>query len=146
MKKVSRENLDALFAAIAEAKKLYLPVADSTDEKRSAKYTVWTPKTKYASEAVNTVRSAKDFFFPQVENMVNFKVNGKKIEVDDIRTECEDFVIFGVRACDAASFKILDSVYLSEPVDTFYQNRREHGVVMTMSCAQRNLFLFCIRH
>ena len=35
MKKVSRENLDALFAAIAEAKKLYLPVADSTDEKRS---------------------------------------------------------------------------------------------------------------
>ena len=77
MKKVSRENLDALFAAIAEAKKLYLPVADSTDEKRSAKYTVWTPKTKYASEAVNTVRSAKDFFFPQVENMVNFKVNGK---------------------------------------------------------------------
>ena len=39
MKKVSRENLDALFAAIAEAKKLYLPVADSTDEKRSAKYT-----------------------------------------------------------------------------------------------------------
>ena len=143
MKKVSRENLDALFAAIAEAKKLYLPVADSTDEKRSAKYTVWTPKTKYASEAVNTVRSAKDFFFPQVENMVNFKVNGKKIEVDDIRTECEDFVIFGVRACDAASFKILDSVYLSEPVDTFYQNRREHGVVMTMSCTKPSETCFC---
>ena len=114
MKKVSRENLDALFAAIAEAKKLYLPVADGTDEKRGAKYSVWTPEAKYAAEAVNTVRSAKDFFFPQVENMVNFKVNGKKIEVDDIRTECEDFVIFGVRACDAASFKILDSVYLSE--------------------------------
>ena len=34
MKKVSRENLDALFAAIAEAKKLYLPVADGNDEKR----------------------------------------------------------------------------------------------------------------
>ena len=126
MKKVSRENLDALFAAIAEAKKLYLPVADATDERRSAKYAVWTPEAKY-SEAVNTVRSAKDFFFPQVENMVNFKVNGKKIEVDDIRQECEDFVIFGVRACDAASFKILDSVYLSEPVDTYYQNRREHA-------------------
>ena len=119
MKKVSRENLDALFAAIAEAKKLYLPVADGTDEKRGVKYSVWTPEAKYAAEAVNTVRSAKDFFFPQVENMVNFKVNGKKIEVDDIRTECEDFVIFGVRACDAASFKILDSVYLSEPVDTY---------------------------
>ena len=54
MKKVSRENLDALFAAIAEAKKLYLPVADATDERRSAKYAVWTPEAKY-SEAVNTI-------------------------------------------------------------------------------------------
>ena len=143
MKKVSRENLDALFAAIAEAKKLYLPGADGTDEKRGVKYSVWTPEAKYAAEAVNTVRSAKDFFFPQVENMVNFKVNGKKIEVDDIRTECEDFVIFGVRACDAASFKILDSVYLSEPVDTYYQNRREHGVVMTMSCSKPSETCFC---
>ena len=49
MKKVSRENLDALFAAIAEAKKLYLPVADGTDEKRGVKYSVWTPEAKYLS-------------------------------------------------------------------------------------------------
>ena len=61
-------------------------------------------------------------------------------------TECEDFVIFGVRACDAASFKILDSVYLSEPVDTYYQNRREHGVVMTMSCTQAQLKLASARY
>ena len=50
MKKVSRENLDALFAAIAEAKKLYLPVADSTMKSAVQSTTVWTPKTKYASE------------------------------------------------------------------------------------------------
>ena len=76
MKKVSRENLDALFAAIAEAKKLYLPVADGTDEKRGVKYSVWTPKAKYAEEAVNTVRSAKEFFLQKVEKMVYFWVNG----------------------------------------------------------------------
>ena len=142
MKRVSRSDLNALLAAIAGTKKLYLPVADGADEKRGAKYAVWTPEAEYCP-AVNTVRSAKDFFFPQVENMVNFKVNGKKIEVDDIRTECEDFVIFGVRACDAASFKILDSVYLSEPVDTYYQNRREHGVVMTMACSKPSETCFC---
>ena len=142
MKRVSRSDLNALLAAIAGTKKLYLPVADGADEKRGAKYAVWTPEAEYCP-VVNTVRSAKDFFFPQVENMVNFKVNGKKIEVDDIRTECEDFVIFGVRACDAASFKILDSVYLSEPVDTYYQNRREHGVVMTMACSKPSETCFC---
>ena len=61
MKKVSRENLDALFAAIAEAKKLYLPVADGTDEKRGVKYSVWTPEAKYAAEA--TARRSKSMIF-----------------------------------------------------------------------------------
>ncbi|MFR4476225.1 MAG: hypothetical protein ACLT3Y_02700 [Ruminococcus callidus] len=61
MKKVSRENLDALFAAIAEAKKLYLPVADGTDEKRGVKYSVWTPEAKYASEAVNQFAAQRTF-------------------------------------------------------------------------------------
>lgn len=142
MKKISRSNLDALFAAIAETKKLYLPVLDGTEEKRGAKYAVWAPGTVYSS-AVNTVRSAKDFFFPQVERMANFKVEGKTIEIEDIREECEDFVIFGVRACDAASFQILDSVYLSEPVDSYYQNRREHGVIMTMACRKPSETCFC---
>ena len=82
------------------------------------------------SNALNTVRSAKDFFFPQTENLVDFKMDGKNIEVIDIRKESEDFVIFGVRACDARSFTILDKVFLAEPVDSYYKNRREHGTVV----------------
>ncbi len=142
MKKISRSELDALFAAIAEGKKLYLPVVDGGDEKRGAKYAAWEPGTQYCG-TVNTVRSAKDFFFPQVERLVNFKMEGKTIEIDDIREECEDFVLFGVRACDAASFQILDTVYLVEPVDSYYQNRREHGVVMTMACGRPSETCFC---
>ena len=64
MKKVSRENLDALFAAIAEAKKLYLPVADGTDDKRSAKYSVWTPKAKYAVGGCQHCPQRKGLFLP----------------------------------------------------------------------------------
>lgn len=142
MKKVSRSNLDALFAAIAGSKKLYLPVVDSTDAKKTAKYTAWEPGMEYCT-AVNTVRSAKDFFFPQVERLVDFKLEGKTIKVEDIREECEDFVLFGVRACDAKSFQILDTVYLTEPVDSYYQNRREHGIVMTMACNKPTETCFC---
>ncbi len=142
MKKVSRSNLDALFAAIAESKKLYLPAVDRIDAKKTAKYTVWEPGVEYCT-AVNTVRSAKDFFFPQVERLVNFQVDGKNISIEDIREECEDFVLFGVRACDAKSFEILDTVYLNEPVDSYYQNRREHGIVMTMACGRLTETCFC---
>lgn len=94
-------------------------------------------------EKLHTVRSAKDLFFPQTENMMKFKVKGKKIELTDIREEKEDFIIFGVRACDCKSFEILDRVFLSDPVDSYYANRRAHGVVITEACGKPSETCFC---
>lgn len=139
MKRIALEKMDALFAAIAASKALYLPVEA---ENKGAKYAKWTEGAVY-STATNTTRSAKDFFFPQVENMASFNVNGKDVEVIDTRSETEDFVVFGVRACDAKSFEILDSVYLADPVDTYYENRRQHGVIMTMACGKPTETCFC---
>jgi hypothetical protein len=95
------------------------------------------------SDELNTVRSAKDFFFPQTENLMEFKTEGKQIEVIDIREEYEDFVIFGVRACDVKSFEILDRVFLNDVTDTFYGNRREHGVIVSMACSRPVETCFC---
>ena len=128
-----------LLLAISQKQSLYLPV----DGKAGATWQRYTEGVEL-SNATNTVRSAKDFFFPQTENLMEFKMEGKKIEVIDTREECEDFVLFGVRACDAASFEILDRVYLhADPVDTYYKNRREHGTVMTLACATPDDTCFC---
>ncbi len=112
--KLSLSKLDALFAAIAKTHTLYLPV-DGADGR--AQYTPWSEGAQLIQCALNTVRSAKDFFFPQTENLMDFKVEGKSIEVIDTRDEGEDFVVFGVRACDVKSFEMLDRVFLAEPVD-----------------------------
>ena len=138
MRKISLDKLDLLFAKIAEANKLYLPV----DTENGAKFDDWA-EGKKLSDALNTVRSAKDFFFPQTENIVDFKMEGKTIEIIDTRSECEDFVVFGVRACDVKSFDILDRVFLSEPVDTYYKNRREHGTIISMACTRPAETCFC---
>lgn len=139
MKKMQAANLNDFFRAAAAAETVYLPV-DSADGARFMKYEDGVT----LSMACNTTRSAKDFFFPQVENLVDFKVDGKKIEVIDGREEVEDFVIFGVRACDLASFEILDRVYLNTPpVDSYYKNRREHGTVITLACGRPQETCFC---
>lgn len=138
MRKIALDKLDLLFARIAENNALYLPV----DTKAGAKFEKWAEGTKL-SDALNTVRSPKDFFFPQCENLVDFKVEGKNIEVIDTRSECEDFVVFGVRACDVKSIDVLDRVFLVEPVDTYYKNRREHGVIMSMACNKPIETCFC---
>ena len=139
MKKLSLNKLNDLFAAIAEKQALYLPVDNKAGQ---AEFTAWEQGMEM-SRALNTVRSAKDFFFPQTENMMEFKLEGKTIEVIDTRSETEDFVVFGVRACDARSFTILDKVFLADPIDTFYANRRAHGTIVTLACTRPTETCFC---
>ncbi|MDE6501437.1 MAG: 4Fe-4S dicluster domain-containing protein [Ruminococcus sp.] len=139
MLKIAIEKLDELFKAVAQKQTLYIP-ADRTDG--ASEYKKYEDGMKLSSK-LNTLRSAKDFFFPQTENLADFKMEGKKIEVIDVREEAEDFVVFGVRACDARSFTILDKVFLSEPVDSYYKNRREHGTIVTMACTKPAETCFC---
>ena len=139
MKKIARSELNRLFAAISSKQTLYIP-ADGKG--KQAYFTVWQEGTAL-SGALNTARSAKDLFFPQVENLMGFKVTGKQIDLIETRDETAPFVLFGVRACDCRSFDILDSVFLAEPADTYYQSRRSSATVVTMACSEPEETCFC---
>ena len=141
MKKIKASGLDRLFAAISETKELYLPVRGEKD----VSYKLWSEGTEYAADALNTVKSPKDLFFPQSENLYAMKTTegGRKIDLVDNSYGGRDFVVFGVRACDAASFGIIDRVFLSNPVDAYYKARREKGVVVTVACREPETSCFC---
>ena len=144
MRKCALANKNALLAAMAKTAKLYVPV-DGADEKSKlagAYYAEWKDGTEL-SKKLNTTRSPKDFFFPQTENMMTFKMTGKKLELFDTRREHEDFILFGVKACDVRSFTVLDNVFLSEPVDSYYANRRAHGTIVSMACSKPAGTCFC---
>ena len=139
MRKCMLSDLDSLFSAMASGADLYLPVDDSDGR---AHFTQWQEGCQW-STALNTVRSAKDFFFPQSEDLVEFEMSGKQIEIRDIRQEHRDFAVFGVRSCDARSFDILDRVFLGDPTDSYYASRREHGVIITVACTRPAETCFC---
>ena len=139
MRKCLLSNSSLLFNKIKEYAKLYIPV---DLEKGRVAYREYADGM-VMSDALKTDRSAKDFFFPQTQNLMEFKVEGKNIEVIDNREETEDFVVFGVRACDVKSLEILDRVFLAEPVDTYYANRREHGIIVSMACGRPQETCFC---
>ena len=138
MKKISMENIYSLFDEISKSQKLYIPT-DKGDIAEFAQYEDGVTLT----EKYNTNCSAKGFFFPQTENLYDIKMNGKKLEIKDTRSELEDFVVFGVRACDARAFDILDRVFLVDPIDTYYKNRREHGVIISLACNRPEETCFC---
>ena len=140
MKKLNMADLNDWLARINDKQRVYLPV----EQAGQVNYGVWTGDAKVCLDTLRTVKSAKDAFFPQVENMMNFKAEGKSLSVEMIDPKAEDFVVLGVRACDAKSFEILDRVFLSDPYDPFYAARREHSAVVTLACGRPDENCFCV--
>ena len=139
MRKCLIANQTALFNEISSLMDLYIPVETTNGNASFKKY----QDGMVMSNVLKTDRSPKDLFFPQTQCLMEFKTQGKTIEVIDNRKEAEDFVVFGVRGCDVKSLEVLDRVFLVEPVDTYYATRREHGIIISMACNRPDETCFC---
>ena len=139
MKKIALSALNQFLATVAKDQTVIAPV----EAAGQVDFGVWSEDATLRLDVLKTVKSAKGAFFPQVEDMVRFHMQGKNIEINPNEVMNENFVIFGVRACDARSFELLDRVFLSEPVDPFYAARRAHGTVVTLACNEPEENCFC---
>lgn len=139
MVKVKKSNLEKVYKKIADQMPLYLPIKKANQVNWGA----YAEGEEVSLSTLKTVKSAKDFFFPQSENMMGFKMEGKNIDIIDVRKEIKPFVLFGVKACDYKSFEILDKVFLQDPVDTYYKARREAGIIVTLACNRPEESCFC---
>ena len=96
----------------------------------------WSPEETLRLDVLKTVNSAKDAFFPQSEDIVHFKMEGKNIAIGMPEKPDEPFVLFGARACDVRALDVLDRVFLSEPADPGYAARRKNGTIVSIACAR----------
>ena len=139
MYKIVKSQLQALFVAIAQASDLYLPLKKSNQ----VNYGLWSEGAQVDLDTLKTVNSPKDYFFPQSETLYNcYKENGK-IVIDPAELTNKPFVVFGMKACDLKGIEVLDRVFLSDPVDTYYKARREHGIIVAMACHEPEETCFC---
>ena len=140
MYKISKENLPKLYAALADVGRLLLPCKNKAGKVDFAPYAA---DATVALDAPLTSRSAKDVFFPQVEQLLKFQVEGKRLSMEQILPSEETVVVLGVRACDARSFDILDRVFLQEPVDSYYGARRKNTILIGLGCSEPEETCFC---
>lgn len=139
MYQIKKDRLPELFAAMAGAQDLFLPIrkCDQTN------YGLWSEGCKVDLDTLKTVKSGKDCFFPQSETLYNCKNEDGKLTIDPARLTDAPFVVFGMRACDVQGLKVLDNVFLNDPVDSFYAARREHGTVVAIACHEPEETCFC---
>ncbi len=142
MLKIAKDRLNELYAKISESMGLFLPVKKAGE----VNYAVWSEGKEVSLETLKTVKSPKNMFFPDSENLMKFKTEGKNLEVIDVRknyAEEKPFVLFGVKACDYKGIEVLDKVFLADPIDSYYQARREATTIVTLACSKPEESCFC---
>ncbi len=139
MYKIQKANLNALYAAIAEKSDLFLPVKTAGQ----VNFGLWTEQAQVDIDTLKTVKSAKDIFFPQSETLYKvLQVDGKlNIQGEALREK--PFVVFGIRGCDVKGLEVLDQVFLSPPVDSYYATRRQLGTIVSLACGRPEASCFC---
>ena len=139
MLRIQKSNLEKLYAKIAETMGLLIPIKKAGE----VNYHVWGEGKEVSLETLKTVKSPKNMFFPQSENMMKFKTQEGNLSVESMNFEKRPFCVFGVKACDYKAFDILDRVFLMDPVDTYYQSRRQATTIVTLACSRPEESCFC---
>ena len=106
MYKIAAENLQALFQKIAADQDLYLPVKVSDQ----VNFRAWSQDAEVCLDTLKTVKSPKNAFFPQSENLYTCEKEGKNITIEPQALQEKNFVVFGMKACDVQGVKVLDNI------------------------------------
>jgi len=106
----------------------FRPLDQMTKEQRQA-----IEETAFANKP--TVGSIKSFFFPDSEIYIKFSRQGRKVEQMELEGMGPQ-IILGAKPCDIKSVELIDKVFLAEPVDSLYQDKRQKTIVVATVCGE----------
>ena len=139
MYKIQKCDLPKLYAAIAAENDLFLPVRTAGQ----TNFGLYTENAEVDIDTLKTVKSAKDIFFPQSEILYKVRREEGKFAVEGAVPRQTPFVVFGIRGCDVQALAVLDKVFLSDPVDSYYAARRQMGIIISQACGRPDTSCFC---
>jgi len=90
-----------------------------------------------------TVKSPKEFLFPQTELLCSYKFNGKDVDIvtEDIKDRKR--VLVGIHPCDVKAILILDKLFDWDYRDEHYFARRENTLLISLTCQSPDWSCFC---
>ena len=139
MYKIQKADLPKLYAAIAGQNDLFLPVKTAGQ----TNFGLWTESADVDIDTLKTVKSAKDIFFPQSEALYKVRREEGKFAIQSEQHREAPFVVFGIRGCDVRALTVLDKVFLSDPIDSYYAARRQMGTIVSQACGRPDTACFC---
>jgi len=138
MQVTTREHLTAWLDGLAghmtliapktvEQRVLYRPVADSSE---------------IAFDFARTDLPVKEHFLPPTDVLLSIEKGKEGVRLEEPSLEGER-TVFGLRPCDARALRVLDALFLKEPADPYYAERREKTTLVGLACREMGEQCFC---
>ena len=127
LKKIALEKIGDLVAGLMAKGRLFAPVKGNggvnfEEIKDAADVTL---------DFYNTILSPKALFFPQIEEMIQYRIEKDKTEAEVIPPASAPQILFGVRPCDVKSFEIMDLLFEDKGLlDPYWVERRKNTTII----------------
>ena len=132
-KLLKKDKLSGIVKKMAADKTVYAPVQDEDN----VLFKVLEPGMEPLVSFANTKNAPKKVFFPHSELLLKYTRSPKGMVFAAMPADEKEFVLFGVRPCDARSFSLLDLLFDQEKwKDPYYIEKRKKGAVISLACVQ----------
>ena len=92
----------------------------------------------------NTDKSPKDVLFPQWEDLMHFRMEGKTIQLTEQQRCNEDYVIFGMARVRHPRVRGAGQGVPGRSGGYLLCARREHGILVAIACSEPDDTCFCV--
>ncbi len=135
-----KDNLIPLLRKLSKDARLIAPVKNDHGD------TLFTEISDLDTTAIDLVNqpqaSLKPFFLPQQETLAHYQIDQDQYHFTAPEA-ATDTIYFGVRSCDLTALLYMDLIFSKPSRDASYYDRRNHSLIITLSCNQPFDNCFC---
>jgi len=117
---VSKESWDKVLLALLQDNYIYAPTL--TNGNQEYRFICEEDINQIIYNTPKPTTPLKTFFLPVKENVVK--------TISDTRKR----IILGIPSCDLIALGLLDAIYLADPIDIYYQHKRENAILFGTDC------------
>ena len=139
-KLMKKSDISKLFNEVKDEYKFYAP----KKVRGNISFELISDAKEIELDYLNSKVPPKDVLFPQKETIFEYHYEGKDVIIDERKDLEEKLLIFGVRPCDAYSFKLLEDFFaFGEFQDDVFLKKRENATIIGIGCNEPRQSCFC---
>ena len=140
-KLINKDQMAKLYSELSKEYKFYAPI----NKKGSIIFEKIENPDDIVLDFLNSKIPPKSVLFPKMEVLFEYTLDGKDVKIKDRKDLEEKILIFGIRPCDAYSFKLFANFFSShgDVNDEIYLNKKKNTTLIGLGCNNPRTTCFC---